>query len=639
MKRWFTLMDDAIRYGVEQQMILGKEPMLEALEVPEEWAPTGELQKRQLDAFADLRAARLSKAGPVNVQVVDWLADWECIRHEGAKVVGPHQVRIYGEAMGKAAELAKLKTPWNLVNRRAVEWAGRNSALRVTAITEETRAAIRTIIRDGIERGISIPQIGRELRALPTFAMNERQAKALINYRRSLDATRFKIAGALQEANGSVKGAFVALKGAVPATWVKQVKDGAFDTSKRVAKEAAKKVRYRAEMIARTETAQAVSEGTLEGYREAGVEHVRWEAAGDPCEICASYDGYEYTRLEAGGLIPQHPNCRCTWIPVVTGPQVAQAPPEAEVAPPAGSSLAQAPLPGPAAAPEAVGAGEAVPEVAAEILPAPTPPGSSMQSGKITTHQPLGGGCNVTEKIHIDGDGDGVYKPASGEKASLRRSITDGTMYKRERAAYIVDQELGFDLVPETVIKEGRSGIGSVQAWVNKAKVGAEADYSWWGEKMPMLEKEKMNIFDYLTANLDRHAGNWMVNAEGRLFAIDNGLCFADNGAIFKAGDTIRLAFASIHGKEYPMSESIKAALLRLKSNRRTIAKQLKGLLSPKEIKSVWERLDYLLWPIQAEPGRLENPHDIISWTRAYRQVLADAKAAKKATKAAAAGV
>jgi len=68
-------------------------------------------------------------------------------------------------------------------------------------------------------------------------------------------------------------------------------------------------------MIARTETAKASSEGTLEGYKAADVGTVRFTAALDSCDICAGYDGNVYTLREGEGLIPVHPNCRCVWVP------------------------------------------------------------------------------------------------------------------------------------------------------------------------------------------------------------------------------------------------------------------------------------------------------------------------------------
>lgn len=79
----------------------------------------------------------------------------------------------------------------------------------------------------------------------------------------------------------------------------------------------------RARVIARTETISAHSEAMLNTFEEMEVEGVsvlaEFATAGDDkvCPECEALEGREYTIQEARGLIPVHPNCRCTYIPVV----------------------------------------------------------------------------------------------------------------------------------------------------------------------------------------------------------------------------------------------------------------------------------------------------------------------------------
>jgi len=79
----------------------------------------------------------------------------------------------------------------------------------------------------------------------------------------------------------------------------------------------------RARVLARTEVISAHAEATLNSYREAGIEGVQVEAefttAGDDsvCEECADLEGKTFSMDEAGGIIPVHPNCRCSWTPLV----------------------------------------------------------------------------------------------------------------------------------------------------------------------------------------------------------------------------------------------------------------------------------------------------------------------------------
>jgi len=344
--KWFVLTDKAIHYGITKQMIEGERAVRQYIPDSGEWAIV-----KTLDA--------------TRVDFVPWLADWDAVDREGTKkYIGPHQVRVYGKAMQAAGELAKIKTPWNVVNRRAVTWATSNSNKLVTSITEETRAGLRRLTADGINRGLSIPQIGREMRALPSFAMNDRQAVALINYRGKLEASKDEITVALRASGNNVAEASRAMRGKYGRSVVVAVRDGKFDVTAKVAKEARKKVRYRAEMISRTETARSVSEGSLETYKEAGLQKVRFVAALDACDICASLDGNVYSLAESEGLVPQHPSCRCVLIPeAVPAAQVGQVvPAQVDIAQP---TVISEPIPKPTPKP--------TPKPLTKPLPKPTP--------------------------------------------------------------------------------------------------------------------------------------------------------------------------------------------------------------------------------------------------------------------------
>lgn len=81
--------------------------------------------------------------------------------------------------------------------------------------------------------------------------------------------------------------------------------------------------RTRARMMARTEVISAHAEANLNAYEEAGIQGVEAKAefstAGDDrvCPECEALEGTVYSMSEARGIIPVHPNCRCTWLPVI----------------------------------------------------------------------------------------------------------------------------------------------------------------------------------------------------------------------------------------------------------------------------------------------------------------------------------
>ncbi|MGZ6748730.1 MAG: SCO1664 family protein, partial [Nocardioides sp.] len=53
-----------------------------------------------------------------------------------------------------------------------------------------------------------------------------------------------------------------------------------------------------------------------------------------------------------------------------------------------------------------------------------------------------------------------VYKPVAGERPLW--DFPDGTLADREVAAYLVSEVLGWDVVPQTWLREGPHGLGMV---------------------------------------------------------------------------------------------------------------------------------------------------------------------------------
>ena len=72
-------------------------------------------------------------------------------------------------------------------------------------------------------------------------------------------------------------------------------------------------------------TIRAHAEGQLAAMEEMGVEAVgvmvEWDTAHDDrvCEKCADLQGVVLTLEEARGMIPRHPNCRCSYVPANVG--------------------------------------------------------------------------------------------------------------------------------------------------------------------------------------------------------------------------------------------------------------------------------------------------------------------------------
>lgn len=77
---------------------------------------------------------------------------------------------------------------------------------------------------------------------------------------------------------------------------------------------------YRSQLIARTETSRAQQAAATEAYQNAGLTMGRLLTAPTPCENCeALAEETEATPVPLATLtVPQHPQCRCTKVPVFT---------------------------------------------------------------------------------------------------------------------------------------------------------------------------------------------------------------------------------------------------------------------------------------------------------------------------------
>ena len=298
VKGWLKAVDDAVSYGIETQLILGYSPDISHLDyyVPPDPADLEDaLEKAIVVARSKLLADSLGKAFFIS-DVTASLADWHCLRMKGDKTLGRQSLDIYAQSADTAFKVAKQKTVWDIVNRHAVDWAAENSAKKVTLITEETRSALRQVFRNGIEQGKSVPTIARQIRALQTadgssmVGLNTGQMNAMQKLTDKLYSQAAKSPGGLTPTREA------------------RIK-------RKLERELRKKRAYRAEMIARTETADAVSAGSLTGYREAGAGSIQFESSADACEVCLGYDGHIYDTAVGEGIIPVHPNCRCSWRP------------------------------------------------------------------------------------------------------------------------------------------------------------------------------------------------------------------------------------------------------------------------------------------------------------------------------------
>src|SRR3954447_2162064 len=94
-------------------------------------------------------------------------------------------------------------------------------------------------------------------------------------------------------------------------------------------------------------------------------------------------------------------------------------------------------------------------------------PSADLRDGDLVLHGRVMPASNATFVGEVCGT-HVVYKPIAGERPLW--DFPDGTLAARERAAYVVSEALGWQVVPLTILRDGPLGRGMVQVWCEVAE-------------------------------------------------------------------------------------------------------------------------------------------------------------------------
>ncbi len=176
-----------------------------------------------------------------------------------------------------------------------------------------------------------------------------------------------------------------------------------------------------------------------------------------------------------------------------------------------------------------------------------------------------------------------VYKPRRGERPLW--DFPTGTLCSRERAAFLVSQALGWQLVPPTVMRHGPHGVGSLQWFVPH---NPQEHYFTFEGQFPD-QVQRLALFDVLINNADRKSGHVLLDEHDHLWGIDHGVCFHTDyklrSVIWEyAGTTISPdLMADLTAFQQVLASSV------------SLRVELSDLLNQGEVQAIGERLNRLL--------------------------------------------
>jgi hypothetical protein len=177
-----------------------------------------------------------------------------------------------------------------------------------------------------------------------------------------------------------------------------------------------------------------------------------------------------------------------------------------------------------------------------------------------------------------------VYKPQKGERPLW--DFPDGTLCYREYASFLTSQELGWQIVPPTALREGARGIGTMQFFIDH---DPEVNYFTFDDTMHS-QLMRIVIFDAIVNNADRKGGHCLLDARGHIWGIDHGITF-------NSSHKLRTVIWDFAGQ--PIAERLLTDLERLcvalGDSTSAYRQQIHKLLTQGELDAFQRRIDRLL--------------------------------------------
>lgn len=212
---------------------------------------------------------------------------------------------------------------------------------------------------------------------------------------------------------------------------------------------------------------------------------------------------------------------------------------------------------------------------------------NTLNNGEITIKGEFVWGSNYTFLAEVslnEGKILSVYKPSRGERRLW--DFPASSLARREAAAYLVSEALGWKLVPPTIYrKQAPMGPGSLQLFIDH---DPELHYFNLNEK-DVQNLRPVAVFDLLINNADRKGSHLLFDHHHHLWLIDHGICF-------HAENKLRTVIWDFVGEPIPEKLCVDLSdFLQSLTPDSNLYQALRSLLSLKELKALASRAERLI--------------------------------------------
>jgi hypothetical protein len=183
-----------------------------------------------------------------------------------------------------------------------------------------------------------------------------------------------------------------------------------------------------------------------------------------------------------------------------------------------------------------------------------------------------------------------VYKPREGETPLW--DFPDGTLCRREVAASVLADWLGWPRVPPTIIRDGPHGPGAVQLFVD----ADPREHYFTLRETRLGDFRPVAAFDVVINNADRKSGHCLLTSEG-------GIWLVDHGTSFSVEPKLRTVIWDFGGEPLPASICSDLQRLAIDLESGPIREKLLDLLDEREVSATARRTRSLV-----RSGRFPSP-------------------------------